>query len=341
MSTQRSQSQRKPRLGRGLSSLIGEVAAVEPKHLPNNNQTVDRPALGDPAPPAPPPADEHPPTLREGLHALPLDAIRPGRFQPRTGIDQAELTGLADSIRTSGVMQPIAVRRLDKPGPDSVRFELIAGERRWRAAELAGLDRVPAMIVNIDDHQAAEWGLVENLQRQDLSPMDRADGLRSLADRFGSSHAEIGQRLGLDRSTVANLIRLTDLEPEIRELLRRPGRDDSLSVGHGKALLAAPAGPKRVALAQQAARNRWSVRELEKRARALAATPPTESTRKPQDERRAAVIADLERRLTESLATRVRIRSKANGSKGAVVIEFYDLDQFDGLLRKLGVSDNA
>ena len=201
-------------------------------------------------------------------------------------------------------------------------------------------------MVRLSDQEAAAWGIVENVQREDLNAMDRAHGLKSLADRFGLSHAEIGERIGIDRSTVANLIRLVDLEPEIQRLVQ----EGALSAGHARALLSVGVTPARLELAKRAATHGWSVRRLEEQARTavhagLSATQAAAigkgasllAADAAASARREAAIRDIERRLAEHLGTRVRIRTDPSGKKGSLSVEFYDLDQFDGLLARIGL----
>lgn len=311
--------QTKPRLGRGLSSLIGQPVEVTP---PAAVQTKSEPTY-------PPNEGENGATLR----SIPVVAIVPSPFQPRLDPTDADLEPLASSIRSSGVMQPIAVRPI--PETDSrhhtgAHYELIAGERRWRAAQLAGLDHLPALVAMLSDQESAEWALVENIQRTDLSPIERAAALHKLAERFGLSHKRLAERLGLDRSTVSNLIRLTELEEEIKELLA-----SALSVGHAKALLGMPAGRERVRLARLAAEKGWSVRRLEDIASAGArekASRVDAHSRLPSPN-----IANIEKQLSDQLGTRVRLKTDVSGQKGRIQIEFFSLDQFDGILRVLGV----
>jgi ParB family transcriptional regulator, chromosome partitioning protein len=221
------------------------------------------------------------------------------------------------------------------------RFELVAGERRWRAARLAGLDAVPAIVAELGDEQAAEWALIENVQREELGAMERAIALRSLLELFGLTHAEAADRVGLDRSSVSNLVRLTDLEEPIRAQLEA----GKLGVGHGKALLAAPAGPGRIGLAKRAAEGGWSVRRLERAAAAAAQAGPSGAVGAAgadDEERRLASKAqelgrgELERQLGEHLGTKVHVRTGRGGSRGRLIVEFYDLDQFDGLMARIG-----
>ena len=218
-------------------------------------------------------------------------------------------------------------------------YELVAGERRWRAAAMVGLETLPAIVVELSDEQAAEWGLVENLQREDLNPMERAWGLRQMADRFALSHGEVADRVGVERSTVANLVRLTELEEPIQEMLA----DGRLTIGHGKILLSAMDRPRRVKLAQAAADAGWSVRRLTRTIRQEAAAVLEGKARVDtvhKDEGRSAVLTDLERRLGEHLGTKVAIHTDRTGKRGRMVVRFYDLDHFDGLMVKMGFTDH-
>ncbi len=259
-----------------------------------------------------------------------LESAEPNRFQPRRVFDEAQLKELAASIRSAGVVQPILVRR-GAPG----MYEIVAGERRWRACKAAGLTHVPAVVAELSDEQAAEWALIENIQRAELSPMERAWAVRGLAERFGLTHGQIGEKLGIDRSSAANLARLTELEKEIHELLE----NGQIALGHGKVLLGMTPGPVRVGLAKQAASQGWSVRRLEQAAARAAQAPGGAAPEVRIGEQaisKAAAMMDLERQLGEHLGTSVRIRASAGGKRGSLVIKFYDLDHFDGLMSKVG-----
>ncbi|MBK7403129.1 MAG: ParB/RepB/Spo0J family partition protein [Phycisphaerales bacterium] len=266
-----------------------------------------------------------------------MDRIQPSPFQPRRVFEESSLEQLASSIRRSGLMQPIIVR----PRADG-SFELIAGERRWRAARMAGLGLVPAIVRDLDDEQAAEWGLVENIQRADLNAMERAHGLRALAERFAISHAELGERVGLDRSTVSNLIRLTELEDELQAMVGE-GR---LSMGHARALLAVPAGSLRLKLARAAADGEWSVREIEVRAKESLQTDLEPKVLTPPQpdaatSKRAVIVEDLERRVTSHLGTKAKIRLSAKGNRGRVTFEFFSLEHFEDLMRRIGLPEDG
>lgn len=332
MTTQPDTSKKPRRLGRGLSGLLAQPVAV-PVEVPPSAGS----GLADPLPSQTADSDWTPGNTDQNTNnqLIPVAVICPNQFQPRTSFDEPALERLADSIRRSGLMQPVIVRRLDDSGGRSDQYELVAGERRWRAAAIAGLDRIPAIVTKLTDEETAEWALVENLQREDLNPMERAFAFKGLAERFGLSHAQIAERVGFDRSTVANLIRLTELEAPIREMIAA----GKLSAGHGKALLAAAAGAERVRLAEAAAAESWSVRRLERAAQPRSAGAPTSAVRVTHGAdpgARAAALADLEKQLGEHLGTKVRIATDASGAKGRLTIDFYGLDHFDGLLTRLG-----
>jgi ParB family chromosome partitioning protein len=266
-----------------------------------------------------------------GLQDVSVDQIRPNARQPRQDFDPSAIDSLAESIRVAGIMQPIVVR----PSVDGT-FEIIAGERRWRAARQLGLLTVPAVVRDVDDRTAAEWALIENIQRADLNPIERAAGLRRLIDDFGLTHQELGERVGLDRASVSNLLRLHDLDPFSRDAVRT-GR---LSQGHAKALLAISRLDLRQTLAAAAMSGEWSVRELERRVRQ--ATEATSSPSVSPDAlpiRSSAHLADLERRLSEHLGSRVTIQLGRKRGSGRILIDFFTLDQFDGILSRLGFQE--
>ena len=258
--------------------------------------------------------------------------IVPSQFQPRKVMDEGAIARLADSIKRSGLMQPVVVRPKSGGG-----YELVAGERRWRAAKQAGLAQIPALVREVSDEQAAEWGLVENVQREDLNPMERAWALVNMAEKFQLDQTQLAERVGMERSTVANLIRLTELEPEIGDLIVK----NRLTMGHGKALLMMPAGPQRVKLAQEAAGNsELTVRALEAKARQASLEARTQSPPRGMNEAdvaRAAGLRDLERQIGQQLGTKVFINTDRKGKKGKISIEFYGIDHFQGLLGRMGV----
>lgn len=278
--------------------------------------------------------------------SIAIDRIVPSPFQPRKHFDAAAIAELAASITSAGLIQPIVVRRSGSApgvgeggGHEPSRFELVAGERRWRAARHAGLARLPAVVVEISDEQAAEWALIENVQRTDLSPLERGEALKSLGEKFGLTHQALAEKIGLDRSSVTNLIRLTELEPALAGLIQ----SGELSLGHGKALLSLAPGSTRVELGRRAAQEGWNVRKLEATAASLrgreAAPGDVQNLSvsvEPKLSKREIQLRDLERQLSEHLGTKVRIRTDKSGKRGSVQLAFFDLDHFDGLMTKLG-----
>lgn len=307
------------RLGRGLSGLIGP-----PVEVPLAPSAAQQQGAED--------------VSGRRIQYLALSDISPGRYQPRKRFDEAALAELAASLKTAGMVQPIVVR----PNPDGQpRYELVAGERRWRAAAIAGLDTIPAIVVPLTEEQAAEWSLIENLQRADLSVMERAAAIKSLCDRFGLTHAEVAERLGLERPTVTNLLRLLELPPEIRKLID----DGRLNSGHGKILVGLPQ-ELQFRMADLAAKFEWPIRRLEDEvnaelARASRAGVYAEGgsggEAATQDSLHSrAIVADLEKQLGEHLGTKVRIRTDRTGKAGTIEIRFFDLDHFDGIVAMTG-----
>ncbi|MGP1273281.1 MAG: ParB/RepB/Spo0J family partition protein [Phycisphaerales bacterium] len=325
-----STASKRRRLGKGLSGLIGDPVPVD-----RSPTTIEHGVAGPAGQPNEGSGPTHGTSPAGGsLTQISVDTLIPNRYQPRSSFDEAALRSLADSIARDGVMQPILVRAGSGSGSTGGRYEIIAGERRWRAAKLAGLTRVPAIVRQVDDETSAEWALIENVHRTDLNAIERADAIASLISRFGLTQAEAAERLQLERSTVANLVRLVDLEPAIKALIAQ----DRLSAGHGKALLAMPAGDERVRTAEAAAAGGWSVRRLEAAAKRPSAAPSAPSG---PVSRRAAVLSSLERELGEELGTRVRIRTNPAGTKGRLEIDFFGLDHFDGLIERLGARRNG
>lgn len=321
-------SDKKSRLGRGLSGMLAAPVAIQsPTQSSQNESSVTTTLSG-------PPKLLGLSTDINKLRSVPLDAIVPNRFQPRRRVDGAHIETLAASIKSSGLIQPIAVRPLPGRAQGGPQWEIIAGERRWRAAALAGLETIPVIVTDLDDRGAAEWAIVENVQREDLNPIDRAWAFRGLMEHFGMSATEVGERVGMDRSTVTNFVRLTELEREIQSLLA----EGKLTAGHGRALLSAPVGPQRIAAATLACQDGWSVRQTEAWCAEAAASAVGEAhgSKQPTHAEVSAERAELERQLSEYLGTRVRVQTSAAGNKGRLVIEFYDLEHFDGVMQRIG-----
>jgi ParB family chromosome partitioning protein len=266
------------------------------------------------APPTPQPALSEAPTSE-----IAIDRIDPNPYQPRTQFRDEALRELADSILSEGIIQPLVLRK------NGARYQIIAGERRWRAAQLAGLKRVPAVVREIPETQALEITLVENIQREDLSAIEQAKAFDRLSEEFGFTQEEVARRTGKDRATIANTVRLLKLEPPIRDLIDH-GR---LSAGHGRALLAIEDKRLRLALAERAARGRLNVRQIERFAARKRNRPPTPEA--PVDPNVRAAIEELQR----ALGTRVVLRPKSRGRPGLLAIEYYDDQQLIGLYDRL------
>jgi len=256
----------------------------------------------------------------ETLAALPVEALQPGRYQPRTRIDPESLTELAGSIKSQGVMQPILVRPLE-----AGRYEIVAGERRWRAARMAGLATVPALVREVPDRNALAMALIENLQREDLNFLEEAAGVKRLIEEFGMTHGEAAEALGRSRAAVTNALRLLELAPPVQELVR----EGKLDMGHARALLALPA-LKQVEIARMAVARQLSVRQLEALVAGLANRPATDARARVDPD-----VARLEENLSQCLGTTVKIQSGPKPGSGKLVIHYSTLDHLDALLRKL------
>jgi ParB family transcriptional regulator, chromosome partitioning protein len=261
------------------------------------------------------------PRDNEELSQLPVASLRPGKYQPRTRMDETSLAELADSIRARGVIQPIVVRAVGA----SV-FEILAGERRWRAARIAGLERVPAIVREVPDEAALGIGLIENIQREDLNPLEEASGLKRLIEEFKLTHEEVAGAIGRSRAGVTNLLRLLELAPAVQEMLQ----DGKIDMGHARALLALSKA-RQVEVAQQVASRGLSVRETERLVQqaTIAPSPARSATaRLDPDSRR------LQEELAESLGATVHLKPRSSG-KGSVVIDYSSLDELQGLVKRL------
>ena len=254
------------------------------------------------------------------LRYLPVATIRPGRYQPRTNMDETALTELADSIRTHGVVQPIVVR--ETPAGD---YELIAGERRWRAAQMAGLDVIPSVVRRVADEIALAVGLIENIQRENLNPVEEANGLKRLLDEFGLTHQQVADSVGRSRAAVSNLLRLLNLDPAVRAHLEN-GR---LEAGHARAILSLPR-EQQLAAADTVIQQRLSVRQTEQLVRRYL-SGKRKKNRKPVG--RDADLRQLEEELSRQLAATVSLEQRGQG--GRVVIEYNSLDELEGILERL------
>jgi len=258
---------------------------------------------------------------RDALKSLPLDLVNPGPFQPRSIFDADRLEELAESIRHQGVIQPIVVRVLG-----SNHYELIAGERRWRAAQMAGLEKIPAIVREVPDEIAIAMALVENIQRENLNPIEEATALKRLVDEFQMTHQEAGDAVGRSRSAVSNLLRLLELSHEVRELVDAR----HLEMGHARALLTLEPALQAKAAREVVAKD-LSVRETEQLVRRMKSPPPKKN--KVLDPN----IQHLQDRLAEKLCASVKLRHSARG-KGQLVIAYNSADELEGILAHMGLT---
>ncbi len=252
-----------------------------------------------------------------------LDQIRPNRYQPRQRFSDAGLASLAASMKTHGLLQPILVQR----GEDGT-FELIAGERRWRAAQIAGLARIPAIVRTAQTREMMEWAILENTQREDLNPMERAQAYARLVSEFSLTQEEIAARMGIDRSSVANFLRMIHLP----KTLWGDIEEGRLSMGHAKVLLSLEKAADQQAVAAQIIAGGWSVRQAEDHVRKMKSAP---AVVRPRASAALPEVADMETRLRHSLGTRVRILHR--GKTGEIRITYHSLDEFDRLLTRFEI----
>ena len=259
------------------------------------------------------------PVAEGELREIRVGDLTPGKYQPRTRMDQPALEELAQSVKDRGIVQPILVRQIK-----SGQFEIVAGERRWRAAQIAGLSTVPALVRVIPDEQALGIGLIENIQREDLNAIEEASGIKRLIDEFKLTHESAAQAVGRSRAAVTNLLRLLDLAKPVQEMVM----DAKLDMGHGRALLAL-AKSKQIELAHQIVAKQLSVRETERLVKHELAPPRTGSAAKTA----STDTRHLENELAEKLGTRVAMKSNRKG-KGTLTIHFHSLEHLDGILER-------
>lgn len=259
----------------------------------------------------------------DSLRDLPLDLIQPGRYQPRSVFDEEKLAELADSIRSQGVVQPVVVR----PVEDG-RYELIAGERRWRAAQIAGIDTIPSVVREVPDEAAVAMALIENIQREDLNPLEEATALRSLIDEFSMTQQQAADAVGRSRPAVANLLRLLELMQEVKDMIDMR----QIEMGHARALLSLD-DALQVQAAREVVRKRLSVRETENLVRRL-----QQSAKKKGSRRVDPDILRLQTRIGDHLGARVRIQHQASG-KGKLTISYNNPDELEGILERMDLSD--
>lgn len=256
---------------------------------------------------------------KDGLRQLAIEIIQPGRYQPRRDFNPDSLKELADSIRSQGIIQPLIVRPIQQN-----RYEIIAGERRWRAAQLASLQTVPVIIREMNDETAIAAALIENIQRENLNPVEEAQALQRLIDEFKMTHDELATAVGKARATISNLLRILQLNSDVKLLLEQK----QIELGHAKLLLALT-GPSQTAVAHHIVTHKLSVRATEQYLQQQQ-RPSTQPTPKTQDPN----ILKLERNLTEKLGAKVTITHRADG-KGQINITYHDLEELDGILEHL------
>ncbi len=284
-------------LGRGLDALLGTAQATTQERMEEGGAAAGAPAM------------------------LAIERVQRGRFQPRRHFDEDRLRELADSIAAQGVVQPVVVR----PAAEAGHYELIAGERRWRAAQLAGLAEIPAVIREVDDQSAMAMGLIENIQRDDLNPLEEAQALHRLLEEFELTHQQIAQAVGKSRTTVTNLMRLLELNPDVKELVEQ----GQLEMGHARALLALEGGLQSEAAAQ-VVRKGLSVRETEALVRRYKDRGAADRKKAPPPELDPDVRRLL-RDLTDRLGAPVQLR-QSEGGKGKLIISYNSLDELEGIM---------
>ncbi len=293
-------------LGRGLEALLGPQ--VQTNEAP---ETGARPLLAD-----------------DQLVKLPLDLLSRGRFQPRVDMRAESLQELADSIRAQGIVQPIVVRPVGTPAPgESQRYEIIAGERRWRAAQMAGLRDIPAVVRHVADEAAVAMALIENIQRENLNALEEAGALHRLIEEFAFTQQEAADAVGRSRVAVANLLRLLDLADEVKALLE--GRQ--IEMGHARALLGLTQRRQQIEVAKVVASKSLSVRETEALVRRMLNPPKKDDG----GESRDPDVRRLEDQLSDKLGARVAIQHSASTGKGKLVISYHSLDELDGILEHI------
>ena len=260
---------------------------------------------------------------KEQQRSLPVGRLQPGKYQPRTQMDPASLEELAASIRAQGLMQPILVRPVGD-GLGGERYEIVAGERRWRAAQMAGLEDVPTLVREIPDESALAMALIENIQRENLNPLEEAQGLQRLIDEFSMTHQQAADAVGRSRPAASNLLRLLQLVPPVQEMMMR----GQIDMGHARALLPL-SGALQVQLAQRIVQKGLSVRDAERLAQQALKPPKASEAAKPDRD-----VLRLQEELADFLGAQVEIRTNRKGA-GRIQIEFGDLEQLEGILQRM------
>jgi ParB family chromosome partitioning protein len=324
-------------LGKGLSALMGENYSATATAVPTAKEGAGKDTAKAKTKPLDP-AIEVAEAAAGGVYTLPVLKLHPGKYQPRTQFTDEAIGELAESIKKNGIMQPIIVR---VSGKTEGKYEIVAGERRWRAAQKAGLDQVPVIIRDIPDKQALELALVENIQRQDLSPIEEAMGYQRLIEEFEYTQEELSGVIGKSRSHIANLLRLLSLPDDIRDMVER----SELTMGHARALIGAPGAAE---MAREVVKRGLNVRQVEQMVRDRSGVEKRSVNRAPaklqvqggyvpasQGQKDPDIIA-LEESLSENLGLRVSIDDR--GQSGEIVISYDSLSQLDSILRRLGDS---
>lgn len=315
----------KPRLGRGLSSLLSNVNLPVEMEVPTDSPAGPNPratpSASAPAPAAP--AADAKPTDGSSIQ-VPLGSVVANPHQPRKQMNEASIAELAASLKATGLIQPVVVRQVGDT------YQLIAGERRWRAAKLAGLATIPAILREVDSFTQAQMALVENVQRENLNPIDRAQAYRTLMSQLGLTQAELASRVGEDRSTIANHLRLLDLAEPVQAMIG----DSRISLGHAKILAGVSDLAEQNRLANLVVNQGLSVRNLERLLQESTSrtTPPVAPTTPA-----SAHYQDLEKSLSSQLGLRVQLRAGAKKGRGKLILHYGTLDQFDELLNRLRV----
>jgi ParB family chromosome partitioning protein len=299
-------------LGRGLDALL---SSARPAAAP--------PPAAEPVAPHTPPPPGKPET---GLREVPVDLLRRGKYQPRVDMREETLAELADSIKAQGVVQPIVVRPLPSIGGGEVHYEIVAGERRWRAAQMAGLQTIPAVVRDIPDEAAVAVALIENIQRENLNPIEEARSLHRLIEEFGLTHADAADAVGRSRATVTNLLRLLELPRVVRESLELR----ELDMGHARALLGLPSPELQIELGERARKQGWSVRATENAVRQIAGPQAAKGGKPAARGATDPNVRRLESDLAETLGAAVSIEHGPKGGK--VVIRYNGLDELEGIL---------
>ena len=295
---------KKKRLGRGLDALLSKAPAETPAATGSETSEADR------------------------LQKIPVELLQRGQYQPRADIRQDTLDDLASSIKAQGVVQPIVARPLKKNGSGSQRYEIIAGERRWRAAQLAGLAEIPAVIRDVEDESAIAMALIENIQRENLNPLEEAKALERLVREFDVTHQEAAQAVGRSRAAVSNLLRLLELSDKVKPMVE----SRQIEMGHARALLALTDKARQLAAAREVIKKGLSVRGTEQLVRRLSSDG--KGRQKAAGKTANADIRRLETEMSDKLGAKVRIDHTAKGT-GKLVISYNNLDELDGILKHI------